>query len=380
MSIFTKALRPTGNRILIKSKVFDKRIFSPYNTYFYQSGTAALAAAILACKNHSNLSYPEVILPAYCCPDIISAITHSGAIPVLVDLEKDSPRMSSDEIEKNITKSTIAIIAINFLGIPENMSSLQSICDSHKITLIEDSAQGFPNKDLDSYWNGDFIILSFGRGKPLNLLGGGVVLTKSNNEIERYLPVKQARNSSLLTKLKYTFKIMLYNTIIKPFFYGIVSKIPGLKIGETVFKNLENISAINKYTLAILETNLIAFQKEDRSGAMINKHLNSVNNKFIINLPEIDQNENNMLRYPILIVDKTLREQVVSKFKDKGISEMYKKTLPFIDGVTNHLKNNVSFPNAENFANQLITIPIHNNFTENDIIEITDYISNYKAS
>ena len=46
-----------------------------YHTEFMGSGTEALSLAVaIAIRRHSQVSTPEVIIPAYGCPDLVSAI------------------------------------------------------------------------------------------------------------------------------------------------------------------------------------------------------------------------------------------------------------------------------------------------------------------
>ena len=86
-------LPPVGNRLCLNT-INDASV-QPFLTLaasrFYQSGTAALAAAISAAKLLKNKNYPEVILPAYACPDLVSAAVFAGVKPVLVDLEAERP-------------------------------------------------------------------------------------------------------------------------------------------------------------------------------------------------------------------------------------------------------------------------------------------------
>ncbi|RKZ65668.1 MAG: hypothetical protein DRQ44_07780, partial [Gammaproteobacteria bacterium] len=90
-------LPPVGSPIVLDSSkaLADVAVFSSYQTQFYASGTAALAAALVAVLAKSQKSFKsgqaEILLPAYGCPDLISAAVFAGVKPVLVDLEADRP-------------------------------------------------------------------------------------------------------------------------------------------------------------------------------------------------------------------------------------------------------------------------------------------------
>ena len=59
------------------------------------------------------------------------------------------------------------------MGIPERINAIRATINTNQITIIEDSAQGLPQEKPEKYWLGDIVIVSFGRGKPLNLIDGG---------------------------------------------------------------------------------------------------------------------------------------------------------------------------------------------------------------
>ena len=173
-------LPPVGNPVRLSDGRNDEsllqEVFSPYTPGFFDSGTSALAASILAAVNVKGASKPEVILPAYGCPDLISAVVFAGAKPVLVDLEAERPWMDLEQVSAHITGHTVAVIAASLCGIPERLGALRQITEQAELLLIEDSAQLFPGSIDEANWQGDLVVISFGRGKPVSLLGGGAVL------------------------------------------------------------------------------------------------------------------------------------------------------------------------------------------------------------
>ena len=142
------------------------------------SGTASLALSILIAKNLKKISNPEVIVPAYACPDLVAACAYAGVKCRLCDLAQNNTSYDINLLESLINENTIALAAINFLGIQERISEIFSIVQKKDILLIEDNAQWFPELNNSDHLTGDFICLSFGRGKPVSLLGGGCLLVK----------------------------------------------------------------------------------------------------------------------------------------------------------------------------------------------------------
>ena len=372
-----KILRPVGNSINTTESAIDNTPFSPYSSRFYNSGTAALAATIISARKlKSNIKKPEVIIPAYGCPDLISAITFADAIPVLVDLESNSPQMSLKHLTDSISEKTIAIIAVRFFGAPERTNELSKIAKQHNLILIEDSAQGFPASDFETYWHADFIVISLGRGKPINLLGGGAVLT-SSSKLVKLLPKPEILKDTLLDKLKYKLKVYLYNKTLHPLAYGLLSRIPGLKIGQTIYKPLKMIGSINNSTTLLLISNLKAYQARINCQSEYMKMFLKYNKADLTDVSRfLNCNMTHpLLRYPILIKDTAKRDAIYETLKSYGASLMYQKPLQQIDEVGELIKNqNNNYQNANIFAQQLLTLPTHEGVNKKTLKIIADTI------
>lgn len=367
-------LRPTGNKINLADSPIDKELFKGFEVNFFQSGTAALSAAIIACHSQNKIENPEVILPAYACPDLISAVLHANATPVLIDLEADTPWISLNEFEKNINKNTLAIIAINFLGITERTTKIKNICTNHDLFLIEDSAQGLPDSNYEDYWQGDIIILSFGRGKPLNLLGGGATLVHKNSKLHNMVKSTQPEESSFKKKLIFNLKIVIYNILIAPYFYNLLTKIPGINLGKTIFKPLLSINSISRLTLSKLQSNLNTYKSIIQDNNKLSNGFNTLNNKDIIDLTRLQSKNIRLLRHPFLIKDQKLKNALLTKYSNYGLSEMYKMPLNKIPGLENILDNKKNYPNADIFSKNLVTFPTHNDFNSKHITDIKNFI------
>ena len=77
-----QTMRPVGCPISLRIQQLDYTHFGKFHVLFYQSGTSALAAALIAAKyaKSDSCTKHEVLLPAYACPDLISACQYAGLI------------------------------------------------------------------------------------------------------------------------------------------------------------------------------------------------------------------------------------------------------------------------------------------------------------
>ena len=366
-----KVYRPAGNSIVLKKAPADAGLFHPFSYQLFQSGTASLAAAIAACVKLKKVptDKPEVILPAYGCPDIVSAVLNAGAKPVLVDLEADSPCLSCEQILKHITDFTAAIISVNFMGLPGNINRLKDFRKNRDLFLIYDCAQWFP-LDKDYSWPGDFNTISFGRGKPVNLLHGGAVIPV-DTIAEKALPDLSATKNSTIYNLTQSLKVRIYNCLIRPSIYRFVSQLPGLNVGQTLYKPFAEINVMNSFYTELIKHNIERFRLQSNTLEYLHKRIASISHPLLINLVsrELGHGPGNLLRYPILIKDRKIRNRFYAQTRDYGTSLLYQRPLNQINGLENILDQEPVYPNANNFADHLVTLPCHEDI-DNTVVDL----------
>ena len=83
----------------------------------------------------------EVITTPYTWGASTSCILHQSAIPVFVDVKRDTGLIDPDKIEAAITPRTKAILAVHLFGQPADLRRLREIADRHHLMLIEDGSQ-----------------------------------------------------------------------------------------------------------------------------------------------------------------------------------------------------------------------------------------------
>jgi len=370
-------LPPAGNPVRLTGSHDDdsllKAVFAPYSPRYFGSGTAALAASILVSISIKGTSEPEVILPAYGCPDLLSAVVYAGAKPVLVDLEANRPWMDLEQVSKAITANTVAIIAASLCGIPERYNALRQLTDQSAVLIIEDSAQLFPGSIEEVNWQGDLVVISFGRGKPVSLLGGGAVLFQ-DERLGSLLPDTPASTGGIGQRLAFRIKTLLYNWLIAPRRYWTMRWLSFLHIGDTRYHQLEGIGPLDLARRHSLQANIESYLQQGSSVQVaLSGIIDSLADNRIVNLPAACQlpARQRLLRFPLLI-DATLRDRVYTRLTDSGLgaSIMYPDFLPAISGAGALLAGQGPFPMAKQFARRLVTLPVHAGVRHGDIQKI----------
>ena len=272
------ALPPVGNPVCLNAKNDSAApsFFLADQTRFYSSGTAALAAALVAAskaaKTSKNNTRPEVILPAYACPDLVSAAIFAGVKPILVDLEANGPWLDLSQLANAITAETVAIIGVNLFGIAERWPQLRELAIQKDVLLIEDSAQYVPGGDEHQDWQGDLVVFSFGRGKPVSLLGGGAVVAKNPSLID-LLPRPALNATSMSQNLSFKLKARMYNAMISPYLYWLPQMLPFLHLGETRYHVLDNIETMDQVRTELLTSNISQYQDDNKAIVRSQKNI-----------------------------------------------------------------------------------------------------------
>ncbi|MDP9127548.1 MAG: dTDP-4-amino-4,6-dideoxygalactose transaminase [Pseudomonadota bacterium] len=153
-------------------------------SFLTSSGTDALEmAAHLADLKPGD----EVIMPSYTFSSTANAVVLRGAIPVFVDIRKDTLNIDERLIERAITPRTRAICPVHYAGVGCAMDEILTLARRHKLSVIEDAAQGvaasYRGRPLGSF--GDFGAFSFHASKNIISGEGGALLVKNARKAKR---------------------------------------------------------------------------------------------------------------------------------------------------------------------------------------------------
>lgn len=365
-------LPPAGNAIVVSGQSTAlaqiERDWSPFSVRWYGSGTSALAAAVSAAVARKRVRAPEVIVPAYACPDVVSAVLFAGATPVLVDFVPHRPWLDIEACRRRANHNTVALIAINFLGISERVPLLRTVTAACDAVLIEDCAQAFPiGAEAMAALGGDMVVLSFGRGKPVSLLGGGAVLSRV--EISRLLPPVDPSGAGLRTRAKFLLRAVTYNVLRRPRLYWLLNALPFAGLGKTVFKPLPALAPAQS-SIEFLGVNVDRYRSMANRVRELRVGLGEVLSSRALDLAAACAVPDNarLLRFPLLIepaacarADNALRRAGL------GSSRLYQVSLPMVAGISEAVREQGDFPNARDFAASLLTLPTHAQVKPRDI-------------
>ena len=159
----------------------EKEICSLFKSRFALVTTSGSVSLLIALKALGLKAGDEVIVPNRTFQATANAVHFLGASVKLVDVRASDGLIDPEEVKKNITVKTKAIIAVHLNGRAAPVEQIKRIIGKKNISIIEDTAQAFASKHDGKFLgtSGDIGCFSFGVTKFLTSGQGGALITNS---------------------------------------------------------------------------------------------------------------------------------------------------------------------------------------------------------
>ena len=349
-----------------------REYFNVRHVFLVSSGKVALTVILNALKSLTP-GKKHVLIPAYTCFSVPSAIVKAGLEVSLCDIALSTFDFDYSLLERSVNEDTLCVVPDHLFGIPSDMDRINNICRDKGIFVIEDAAQAmggtYNGRKLGNI--GDAGFFSLGRGKNITCGSGGIIVTNSDmiaNAIEKEF--SNLENSCITETLKDFVKMALMSLFINPSLYWFPAGLPFLKLGKTVFytdfpvKKFSGMQAglLNNWQKSLEETNQIRRENAayfcERLGLRLRLRLSNGSS-----IP--------YLRLPVMVNETETKERIFSRSERNGlgISRMYPTAINEIEEIK-HQFDGMVFPSAGKVAERLLTIPTHQFLTERDKEEI----------
>tara|TARA_Y100000741_G_scaffold360985_1_gene344201 strand:- start:7240 stop:8364 length:1125 start_codon:yes stop_codon:yes gene_type:complete len=309
--------------------------------------TAGLHLSCLAAGFGRN---DEVIVPAQTHTATSHAVEYTNAKPVFIDVDPISGNMLFDEVESKITNKTKGIIPVHMAGYPCEMEKYQKLCSDYNLILIEDCAHGIGtkinNKHAGTFGNSG--CFSFYPTKQITTGEGGIVISNDKKFIDK---IKKLKAFGIDTPPEMRSK---------PGVYDVQSL--GYNYRMTDFQAALGAGQMQRYS-----TNLELRQKNAYNYSVKLKNKN-------ISFTEYSDDCSYFL-FQIIISEEINRDKILFSLMNKniGVSIHYATPVPLMSYYKNKYGyKSGEFPNAENYANKSISLPVHSNLTYDDILYVCE--------
>jgi dTDP-4-amino-4,6-dideoxygalactose transaminase len=176
------------------------------DTLLCGSGSLALELALRACGVGKG---DEVVISTFCCTAVVPPILAVGAVPVLADVGAEL-NITAEMVDAVLTEKTKAIVVAHLFGNPADIRSIIDLVRGRNIHVIDDAAQALgafiDGQPVGSF--GDVGILSFGKEKVCAGIGGGVLVSRNSDLLNRISIVELSK-----TRRSWAFKDCLSTLI-----------------------------------------------------------------------------------------------------------------------------------------------------------------------
>jgi hypothetical protein len=204
------------------------------------------------------------------------------------------------------------------------------------------------------------VVLSFGRGKPLNLLRGGALAVPQGQPLDTELAGSGSfRQRWVAGALGTRLAGVAFNTITHPRAYGLTSRLPGLGLGSTVFHPLQSVVTPPESFWGQLGAAYGEYSAEEWRLPWVDMF------EPVLCAGELAAPDTRRLRMAVLARDRQQRDRIVQALDRAGLgaSVMYDVALNSIAGVPGEIAACRDIPNATELAGRLFTLPTHSGVT-----------------
>jgi dTDP-4-amino-4,6-dideoxygalactose transaminase len=316
---------------------------------FHGSGRAGLATWLR--ETAVAAGRDEVIVPAYTCWTVPAAVVRAGLRVRLVDVDPATLVADPQAVARAVGPRTAAVVAAHLLApssaiadLVEHVRGLDA-----RVRVIEDAAQAWP---LDPPSAADAVLLSFGRGKPLPLGGGGAIATDAAPSSAPRARRGGLRDAAVLAATALA---------TRPRWYRLPESIPWLGIGRTEYRPdfaLERPFWDWQARLGSALVDELPRLVEER-WANARRLLSALAGIPGVELPAVRPAP---IRLAVLVATRARREALLPALRRAGVSAsaLYPGTLADIAQLRPHLVACADpLPGAREVAERLLTLPVY---------------------
>lgn len=311
------------------------------------NGTDALQVSMMALGLKPG---DEVITTSFTFIATAEVIALLGLTPVLVDVLEDTMNIDPEAIRKAITDKTKAIVPVHLFGQCANMDEIMDIAKEHNLFVIEDNAQAigatytFKNGDKKKAGAiGDVGCTSFFPSKNLGAYGDGGAIFTNNDELAEQLKVV----------VNHGMKVRYYHDYI-----GVNSRLDSIQAAVLKVKlpHLDDFAKARNFAANYYNE---AFKSCDKITTPVTADFTDhVFHQYTMKLSGVD------------------RDGLMQHLQSKGIAcaIYYPVPLHLQKAYQDPRYKEGDFPVTEKLSAEVMSLPMHTEFAEEQLKYVTDSV------
>jgi dTDP-4-amino-4,6-dideoxygalactose transaminase len=370
-------MRPGRARSRVESEL--RTYFGVRHVFLFSSGKAALASILAGLKAGS--SRRQVIIPAYTCYSVPSAVHKAGLDVMLCDVDARTLDYNMSDLRTTVNAHTLAVIAPHPLGHPADITGIMDIAKSVGAVVIEDAAQAMGGRHNGRLLGtqGDAGIFSLGRGKNVSVGSGGIAVTNSDEVAEALERVYQTLSAeSVFESIANAMTVTATKMLLHPLLYWLPAGLPFLGLGETKYDPDFQINSMDGLRAGLLASWRKRLE-ESNTCRIEKKHLYESELSQQVEMPIAGQSSPSAyLRLPVLMRSDQVKADIcrLSAEQGLGISAMYPEPVSQIPALQSEIRLK-EFAGAKVLAARLVTLPLHRYVTKADTDRIARVVNRF---
>ena len=218
------------------------------HAFLTTSATTALTMCLQLIKVGQG---DKVLVSDFSFPASANVVEDLGATPIFVDVDKDSFNMSVENLKKKISSDIKAIIFVDALGNPTNITEVMAVARSYGIPVIQDSACSI-GSSVDGVKIGNVADLTCFSFHPRKLLctGEGGAITTNSARYAELLDIKLNHGASGMKGIGLDFVDYGYNYRMSEI-QALMGHIQLAKIDDVVAERIHTYKAYEERLLPL---------------------------------------------------------------------------------------------------------------------------------
>lgn len=311
------------------------------------SGTSALEIALRSIELETG---DEVLVPTNTFSASAASIMFAGGRPVFTDVDATSLCIDAENVQKNLTKKTKAVMVVHVGGLVcPDIKPVRELCEDHSLTLIEDAAHahGSAIGEQKAGSLGYAGCFSFYPTKVMTTCEGGMITTDNETLAKKARILrdqgKENFNSNIIVELGSNWRMSEISAAI-------------------------GLAQLNRLSDFIERRNEIARHYDLELSKMKKIKPIRTPSKFL----------NNYYKYTALLSGSILRDAFKQKLREKGVrpsGEVYWPPLhmePVYQQLLGVKKGD--FPVAEEVCSRMVCLPMYSQMTIEEAEFVADKI------
>ncbi len=341
-------------------KILQERL-QGHQVYFAPSARCAIAQLV------SLLPQREIVMPAFNCNVVKSAVEATGKQIVYIDVAKDCVNATADEFLAAAKPGRIFLITHQF-GVPTDVEAICEIAKTHDCVTIEDAACCFGavrnGKPLGTF--ADFGVFSTENWKRLSAFRGGVIVV---NNPAHFDPNLIAQKPFVPTSVKFPSREIiaavgrniattpsLYGRLVLPkLIEGYLKPIPQAIEDQTrVVQGAAFTREFHSYQAQLVLTMLGRIDHiRDHIAQLVGTYRQAFEGKPVTSVLPTNYDPGGLLRFPIIFTTKSRPEALRGTLK-RGIylETEFEQPLPAASILS-------QFPNSVRAGRDIVLLPLY---------------------